>query len=157
MNQYKNMKSNSRIAPASFRTLTIWQYRHIIALIISISVFICLVLPAWIWWRSARSQAQIFDHNRFYLCTLKFCNRARTRSARKTPGEVRPDSISGAWRKIRTPNRRSGISGICAICRRSAADQRKDQRAPGRVQYQSQATTSINHFQFSNPNFTKIL
>nr|DAY87961.1 MAG TPA: hypothetical protein [Caudoviricetes sp.] len=47
------------------------------------------------------------------------------RSARKTPGEVRQDSIAGAWREIRTPNRRSGISGTCAICRRSAKDQRK--------------------------------
>ena len=39
----------------------------------------------------------------FNLCTLKFCKHARIRSARKTPGEVRPDSIAGAWRKIRTP------------------------------------------------------
>ena len=61
----------------------------------------------------------------FDLCALKFCKHARIRSARKTHGEVRPDSIAGAWRKIRTQNRRSGISGICAICRRSATDQRK--------------------------------
>lgn len=39
----------------------------------------------------------------FNLCALKFCNHARTRSARQTPGEVRPDSIAGAWRKIREP------------------------------------------------------
>ena len=39
----------------------------------------------------------------FNLCALKFCKHARIRSARKTPGEVRPDSIAGAWRKIRTP------------------------------------------------------
>ena len=29
----------------------------------------------------------------FNLCALKFCKHARARSARKTPGEVRPDSI----------------------------------------------------------------
>ena len=34
------MNSNSRLRPASFRTLTILRYRHIIALIISISVYL---------------------------------------------------------------------------------------------------------------------
>ena len=39
----------------------------------------------------------------FNLCAPKFCSRARIRSARKTPGEVRPDSIAGkpAQRYIR--------------------------------------------------------
>ena len=34
---------------------------------------------------------------------MKFCIHARTRSAINAPGEVRQDSIAGAWRKIRTP------------------------------------------------------
>ena len=120
------MKSNSRIRPASFRTLTIWRYRHIIALIISISVYLYALY-------GLRGSVGVLRVHRckyshlmaFNLCALKFCSHAMTRSARKTPGEVRPDSIAGSWRKIRTPNRRSGISGICAICRRSATDQRK--------------------------------
>ena len=60
----------------------------------------------------------------FNLCALKFCKHAMIRSARKTPGEVRPDSIAGAWRKIRThkPAQRY-ILHLCnmpAICNRSA-------------------------------------
>ena len=39
----------------------------------------------------------------FNLCAMKFCSHARTRSAINTPGEVRSDSIAGAWRKIRAP------------------------------------------------------
>ena len=39
----------------------------------------------------------------FNLCAMKFCIHARTRSAINAPGEVRQDSIAGAWRKIRTP------------------------------------------------------
>ena len=46
------------------------------------------------------------------------------RSARKTPGEVRPDSITGSWRKIRTPKpAQRYIRNLCnipAICNRSA-------------------------------------
>ena len=61
----------------------------------------------------------------FNFCTLKFCNHARTDQQDRHPDNCARIPYAGAWRKIRTPNRRSGISGICAICRRSAKDQRK--------------------------------
>lgn len=119
------MKSNSRSYPASFRTLTIPNNRHIIALIISIRVFTCLALFACFCGRSTRSEVQIFAFDSLYFARLEILQPSPDRSARQTPGEVRPDFIVGALRKIRTPNRRSDISGICAICQRSAADQRK--------------------------------
>lgn len=97
------MKSNSRSYPASFRALTIPNNRHIIALIISIVRLYAL--------HGSRGSVGVLRVHRckyslviaFNLCALKFCNHARTRSARQTPGEVRPDSIAGACRKIRTP------------------------------------------------------
>lgn len=98
------MKSNSRSYPASFRALTIPNNRHIISLIISISVRLYALY-------GLRGSVGVLRVHRckyshvivFNLCSLKFCNHARTRSERKTPGEVRPDSIAGACRKIRTP------------------------------------------------------
>lgn len=98
------MKSNSRSYPASFRALTIPNNRHIISLIISISVRLYALY-------GLRGSVGVLRVHRckyshviaFNLCALKFCNHARTRSARQTPGEVRPDSIAGACRKIRTP------------------------------------------------------
>lgn len=118
------MKSNSRIRPASFRTLTIWRYRHIIALIISI-----VHLYALYGLRASVGVLRVHGCKylhlmAFNLCALKFCDHARTRSARKTPGKVRPDSIAGAWRKIRTPKpAQRYIWNLCnmpAICNRSA-------------------------------------
>ena len=61
----------------------------------------------------------------FNFCTLKFCNHARTDQQDRHPDNCARIPYAGAWRKIRTPNRRSVISGIYAICRRSATDQRK--------------------------------
>ena len=128
MNQYENMKSNSRSFPASFRTLTIWRYKHIIALIISVSDLYTL-------YGLRGSVGVLCVHRCKYSHLIAFnlhaWNSANTpghpdRSAGQTPGQVRPDSIVGAWWKIRTPKRRSIISGICAICQRSATDQRKE-------------------------------
>ena len=118
------MKSNSRSYPASFRALTIPNNRHIIALIISIVRLYAL--------HGSRGSVGVLRVHRckyslviaFNLCALKFCDHARTRSARKTPGKVRPDSIAGAWRKIRTPKpAQRYIWNLCnmpAICNRSA-------------------------------------
>lgn len=119
------MKSNSRSYPASFRALTIPNNRHIISLIISISVSLYALY-------GLRGSVGVLRVHRckyshvisFNLCALKFCNHARTRSARKTPGKVRPDSIAGAWRKIREPKQAQRyIRYLCnmpAICKRSA-------------------------------------
>ena len=88
------MKSNSRIRPASFRTLTILQCGHIIALIISISVYLYALYGL----RGSVGVVRVHMSKyslamAFNLCALKFCKHDRIRSARKTPGEVRPDSI----------------------------------------------------------------
>ena len=60
----------------------------------------------------------------FNFCTLKFCNHARTRSARKTPGKVRPDSIcrSMAEDQDTQPVQRyiRHLCNMSAICKRSA-------------------------------------
>lgn len=88
------MKSNSRSYPASFRALTIPNNRHIISLIISISVRLYALY-------GLRGSVGVLRVHRckyshviaFNLCALKFCDHARTRSARQTPGKVRPDSI----------------------------------------------------------------
>ena len=98
------MKSNSRSYPASFRTLTILQCGHIISLIISISVYLYALYGLRVSVSVLRVHRCKYSYlMTFDLCALKFCKHARIRSARKTHGEVRPDSIAGAWRKIRTP------------------------------------------------------
>lgn len=118
------MESNSRSYPASFRTLTIPNDRHIIALIISIVHLYTL-------YGLRGSVGVLRVQNRKYklviafnLCALKFCNRARTRSARKTPGEVRPDSICRSMAEDQdTKPAQRYIRNLCnmpAICNRSA-------------------------------------
>ena len=81
----------------------------------------------------------------FSFCDLKFCNRACTRSTRKTPGEVQQDSIAGAWRKIRTPKPEQlyilNLCNMSAILNRSAKGSAHDRADPAsatsRNQYKS--------------------
>ena len=119
------MKSNSRIRPATFRTLTILQCRHIIALTISTVRLYAL--------HGLRGSVGVLRVHRrkyshmiaFNLCALKFCSHARTYQQERHPEKcARIPSLEHGGRSG-SPNRRSGISGICAICRRSATEPRK--------------------------------
>ena len=119
------MKSNSRISPASFRALTTWRDRHIIALTISIVYlyyFDALRVSVGVL-RVQRCKYSLIIA--FNLCALKFCNHARTYQQERHPEKCARIPSPEHGGRSGHPNRRSGISGICAICRRSATDQRK--------------------------------
>ena len=119
------MKSNSRIRPASFRTLTILQCWHIIALIISIVRLYALHgLSGSV--GVVRVHRCKYSHlMAFNLCALKFCNHARTDQQERHPEKCAQIPSPEHGGRSGHPNWRIGISGICAIFRQSATDQRK--------------------------------
>lgn len=119
------MLIRSRDSPGFFSyidNLTIWAYY---ALNYIYKLFICFVWFACLCGRSTRSQAQIFAYDILYLCALKFCSHARTDKQERHPEKCAQIPSPEHGGRSGHLNRRSGISGIYAICRRSAADQRK--------------------------------
>ena len=61
----------------------------------------------------------------FNLCALKFCKHARKDQQERHQEKCTRIPSPEHGGRSGHPNRRSSISGICAICRQSATDQRK--------------------------------